>query len=118
MLLGLPVKLFLDDEHVRFQAAERLSPGWIWVTTVDRARAYLESGLDVEVLAVDNDLGEGTPEGFTLLDWLEERVYTDPEYVPPRIIQVHSMNSARAQSMRVVAQRILDKAVQTNRSVR
>lgn len=103
------MKLFLDDNYALFQTAERLSPGWTWVKTVERAKMYLDSGLEVTTLSVDNDLGEGLLEGFTLLDWLEEKVYTDPEYSPPRIISVHSMNAARLRSMQVVAQRILDK---------
>lgn len=104
------MKLLLDDDEERYLRAERISPGWTWARTVNEARALLgyKAGRFTE-LSVDNDLGEGTLEGFKLLDWLEEMVNTYPDFIAPRVISVHSMNAARIRSMQVTAQRIIEK---------
>jgi len=46
----------------------------VWVFTTAEAIALLESG-SVTWISLDNDLGEGEPEGYTVACWIEERAY-------------------------------------------
>lgn len=104
----MKTNLILDDDIERYERAAATGGCWVWVKTVPEARELLEH-VEFDHLAVDNDLGEGTPEGHTLLDWLEEMAYTTPSFRLPRSISVHSMNGGRLRSMQVAARRILEK---------
>jgi hypothetical protein len=42
-------------------------------------------------LSLDHDLGEGTPEGYEFLKWLEEKMYHNKFSHLPKI-KVHSAN--------------------------
>ena len=72
--------------------------GWTWVYTVEAAQAALQEG-SVEVLSCDNDLGSGLTEGYKLLDWLEEKAFTDPDFPIPKHIYVHSDDMAKVGAM-------------------
>jgi hypothetical protein len=84
------VKVYLDDE--------RTAPdGWAQTFTADQTIVILSSGV-VSYLSLDHDLGDdekiGT--GYDVLKWLEEKVFTNEYFIPPRTITVHSANvSAR-----------------------
>lgn len=85
------MKVFLDDE--------RDTPeGWTRTYTVEETLSLLETK-QVTELSVDNDLGENIPEGYKVLDTLEEWVHFDPSFPIP-IITVHSSNASRVQSMK------------------
>ena len=49
-------------------------------------------------ISCDNDLGEDTPEGYKLLDWLEATGYNFP-------IRIHSANPVARQKMKAIIQR-------------
>jgi len=84
------MKVFLDDE--------RTTPdGWTRVFTVEECISLLQTRT-VTHLSVDNDLGEGLLEGYTVLNFLEETVFNDPSFPIPEIT-VHSNNASRVQSM-------------------
>lgn len=53
---------------------------------------------NIEEISCDNDLGEGTPEGYKLLDWLEATGYNIP-------IRIHSANSVARQRMMLIAEK-------------
>ena len=108
------MKLILDDEtNPQWRSTRADIVGgetYVWVSTVLEALDVVTGNQGaITHLTVDNDLGEGTPEGHVLLDTIEQAVYTDPSFIPPRLISVHSKNASRLQSMRVTAQQIMEK---------
>jgi hypothetical protein len=68
--------------------------GVVWVKTAQEAIAHLESGHVVE-LSLDHDLGDAheVGDGHDVLAWIEQRVFTDDDYLPP-VVHVHSSNVA------------------------
>lgn len=86
------MKVFLDD-------LRRPPEGWVLVKTVPEVQELVKSGV-VEELSLDNDLGPGTPEGYTLVDWMAEN-----NVWPQKKPRVHSMNIIRAAYMRAVIER-------------
>lgn len=105
------MKLWLDDErdpmtygenfNVLDQATKILllygRAGWTWVKTVEDAKKVIENG-NVSVLSCDNDLGT-KQEGYQLLNWLEEKAATEPNFPIPEHIYVHSHNVDRVGPM-------------------
>lgn len=103
--MATKIKLYLDDE--------RTTPeGYVRCYTVDQCIAILATGI-VQVVSFDNDLGEGQLEGHNALSWLEEKVFTDPEFPIP-IIYIHSANQGRAPAMRQVAEKLTQMYHQQN----
>lgn len=83
------MKVYLDDE--------RPTPdGWVRCYWPDEVIALLQKG-GVTHLSLDHDLGNddrGT--GYDVVLWLEKQVHTNPEFVLPGHLAVHSANvSAR-----------------------
>ncbi len=73
------MKLWLDDL--------RAPPdGWTWVKTAAEAEALLRTG-QVTDASLDNDLGDGEPEGRRLVLWMCEH-----DVWPRESIAVHSAN--------------------------
>lgn len=91
------IRIYLDDER----EAPR---GWVRAYTVEEAKKLLLTRT-ASHLSCDNDLGEGEPEGHTLLTWLEETVHFDPTFPIP-LITVHSANAGRAPAMRQTAAKL------------
>lgn len=86
------MRVFLDDE--------RTPPdGWTLVRWPEEAIALLKTG-QVEALSLDHDLGDldDRRTGYTVLQWLEEAVFTSG-FSPPAEITVHSANSSARQKM-------------------
>jgi hypothetical protein len=92
------MKIYMDD-------ARDTPLGWQRTFTVEATIQLLETRM-VTHLSLDNDLGEGQPEGYKVLDWLEETVYNDQSFPIP-IMTVHSSNAARVQDMTRAIQSIL-----------
>jgi hypothetical protein len=93
------MKVFLDDE--------RPTPkGWTRTYSVEETIALLELR-QVQELSLDNDLGslDSKTEGFNVLNWLEETVYSDPSFPIP-IITIHSANAGRTPAMRQTAAKL------------
>jgi len=95
------MKIHLDDQHFDVDAPDR-NPGFGWelVSTVEEAKILLilNKG-NVTHLSVDNDLGENTPEGYTLIEWLcEEWFLNQVDYWPKNIV-IHSQNAVRRECM-------------------
>ena len=93
-----PTRVYLDDERV---APE----GWLQTGTVRDTINMLRTRLTTH-LSLDNDLGPGIPEGYLVLDWLEEKVHEDPTFPVPHMT-VHSQNSSRVSYMEAAIAAIL-----------
>jgi hypothetical protein len=84
------MRIYMDDE--------RQTPGgWARTYTVAATIQLLETR-EVTHLSLDNDLGDGEPEGYKVLDWLEETVYNDSTFPMPEVY-IHSANSTRVEHM-------------------
>jgi hypothetical protein len=79
------MKIYLDDERTE-------PTGWVRCRTAFEAIELLANH-DVEEISLDHDLGndEKFGTGKTVISWLEEHSFTNPEYIIP-IIHVHSAN--------------------------
>jgi hypothetical protein len=95
--MSIAMKVFLDDSR-------ETPEGWFRTYTVKETLYWLSTG-KVEEVSLDNDLGEGLAEGFTVLNELEIWIDDDPNFPIP-IIHIHSANAVRAQSMRKVAEKL------------
>lgn len=72
---------------------------WTWVKTVEEAQDILLNN-KVAVLSCDNDLGDcGITQGYKLVYWVEEQVYTNDSFNCPPIIYAHSDNVAAVSRM-------------------
>ena len=91
------MKVFLDDKR-------ETPAGWKRTYTVEETIDLLKSGR-VNVLSLDNDLGEDAQEGYKVLDWMEEEIITKG-FRPPEYIKVHSANPVRGIYMRDLIKRI------------
>ena len=99
------VKVYLDDERV---APE----GWVQTFTADQTISILSSGV-VSYLSLDHDLGDdekiGT--GYDVLTWLEEKVFTNEYFIPPKTITVHSANVSARKKMEQAIESIRIKTI-------
>jgi len=87
------MKVYLDDER---QTPE----GWTRTYNVPETIGLLQIER-VTHLSLDNDLGEGEPEGHNVLTWLEQQVFYDPSFQMP-IVSIHSANPVRVEYMKRV----------------
>lgn len=88
-----PLKLWLDD--VRSTPDD----SWLLVTTSQECIAVLAC-LKVDHLSLDHDLGEpenGT--GYDVVKWMEEETFTNPLFIPPSVILIHSANPVGRSNM-------------------
>ncbi len=91
------MKLYMDD-------ARDTPDGWTRTYTVDETINVLQTRM-VTHLSLDNDLGEDQPEGYKVIDWLEETVYNDITFPMPEVY-IHSSNASRVQYMQRALQSI------------
>lgn len=96
----MKVNIFLDD-------VRETPHGFIRTYTVDETIEELKvNNGNVGILSLDNDLGLGLPEGYFVLDWIEEQVMTNPDFIMPDMIRIHSQNSAAKVRMERVRKRL------------
>ena len=96
------MKIWLD--YLRTPPSEEGT--WCKNTTEVKALLSLSnSRWDVEVLSLDNDLGEGLDEGYTVLDWLEEKKFRNPNFAVPKKIQIHSANPVARKRMEQIIEK-------------
>ena len=110
------MRLWLDDLRDPKECVP--SMGWVrgrdpneldelvWVKTAPEAITLLETRHVVE-MSLDFDLGdrEEVGDGYMVVTWVEERVATDDDYVPP-VIHVHSSNMAGRQRLELAVRSI------------
>lgn len=86
---GTYMNVWLDDER-------KEPEGWLRVKTVEHLWHLMTSSDEViNLLSLDNDLGEGNTEGYVFLDMLEKALITNFDLfvgVVPKYISIHSMN--------------------------
>ena len=98
------MKIWLDD--IKTPPAG----GWKWLKTAEDVIDWFRLNhdvWDVEILSLDNDLGEGRDEGYKVLDWLEEKKFYVPNFVVPKKIQVHSANPVARRRMEQSIERMV-----------
>lgn len=94
------VNIYLDD-------IRQTPNGFIRTYTVEEAiEEIIKNNGNINILSLDNDLGEGVSEGYKVLDWLEEQVLTDSKFVLPDKIVIHSSNPAARRRMEMVIKKI------------
>lgn len=81
------MKLWLDDLR------EPPDDSWTWARTYAEAEQAMRS-LEVTDASLDNDLGEGEPEGRRLVHWMCEH-----DVWPRATIAVHSANPVASEYM-------------------
>lgn len=87
------MKLWLDDVRVP-------TLDWVWVKTVEDAKAYLtEYGDEITLLSLDHDLGPGG-EVYDLVKWMAEHGVW-----PAGDIYIHSANPVGVVNMRATIER-------------
>lgn len=97
--------VYLDDHR----PAPR---GWIRTYTAEETIAQLRSG-DVDELSLDYNLGpESNQTGAAVLRWIEHKIATDPDWIPPRSIRIHSTHrvgrSLMIQLLKDIRRRLLE----------
>lgn len=97
------ISIYLDDIR---PAPSGFVRTYTAAETVDLLKQCQKDGTQVHILSLDNDLGEGQPEGYTVLDWIEEQVFTDKSFVLPDVILVHSANPSAKARMEMVIERL------------
>lgn len=93
------MKIWLDDMRTPPDS------GWKWFKTANDVMDWFRLNHDVhevEILSLDNDLGEDQVEGYKILDWLEEKKFFVPDFIFPHKIQVHSANPVARRRMEQV----------------
>jgi hypothetical protein len=100
---GMPkFKVFLDDVR------DPPEDDWVVARSLTEALALIYLN-EVDVISLDNDLGENQPEGFKILDHLEEMFVEEPVFFKhhcPKEILVHSANPVRFRYMVNMIERI------------
>ena len=91
-------KLWLDDV--------RPAPDSSWVEfdniidMIGAMKRLINWSIGIEVISLDNDLGEGLEEGYKVLDWLESLL------IPVEFgIHIHTDNPVARERMRAIIQR-------------
>lgn len=84
------MRIYMDD-------ARETPNGWARTFTVEATIQLLETRTCTH-LSLDNDLGDGQPEGYKVLDWLEETIYNDVTFPMPEVT-IHSSNASRVEYM-------------------
>jgi hypothetical protein len=81
------IDVFMDDSPERHNG-----PGFVRTFNVAETIKLLKNG-NVRILSLDNDLGEGEPEGYKVVDWMiENEIY-------PQVLYLHTSNPVRREYM-------------------
>lgn len=94
------MKIWLDDQYDDENTSSRAIPkGYVGAHSVNEVKSLIEDaesrGEEIEMLDLDNDLGdysEDGGDGHKLLEWLIERETFYP-------INIHSMNTVEKENM-------------------
>lgn len=94
------MNIFLDDLRQTPLGFERT------FTVEETIKLIAQNPKKVGILSLDNDLGIGFEDGYKVLDWLEEQVFSGHEEYLPNEIVVHSANPIGGKRMRVVIEKL------------
>lgn len=104
------VRVFLDDLRSPPDGT------WVVVRTAQAALDLLKAG-GVSEISLDNDLGDGEPEGYTVANWIERQTFMNPDFRVPKV-RVHSANAVARARMTFIVERIEAEAQRRARAVR
>ena len=99
----MSISIFLDDLRQTPKGFERT---YTVPETINLIQNCQEKHVEIDVLSLDNDLGDGEAEGYTILDWMEEQFFEDESFPLPKKIVVHSDNAAARERMETVIARL------------
>ena len=88
--------------------------GFVWVKTVDELinlynKCILDTKEQINIISLDNDLGENIPEGYKFLDYIESRVILANDPLPNEI-RVHSANAVARKRMNQIINKLYKKS--------
>lgn len=79
--------------------------GWTLIRDSNQFRQAIKNGLaDIEAISFDSDLGQGSDDGYKLLDEIERMVIDGGQPLPK--LMVHSMNPVAVKRMLGVIERL------------
>ena len=98
------MKIYLDDTR------PVPNNSWTLTKTAQETIQYLIS-TNVEEISLDHDLGDDKENGtgYDVLFWIEEQVYTTINYIPPKIINIHTANVVARKKMEQSLKSIIAK---------
>ena len=99
----MSISIFLDDLRPTPKGFERT---YTVPETIELIQDCQKKNIEIDLLSLDNDLGENEAEGYTVLDWIEEQFYEDDTFQLPNKIIVHSDNAAARERMEMVIARL------------
>ena len=99
----MSISIFLDDLRQTPKGFERT---YTVPETIELIQDCQDKHIEIDVLSLDNDLGDGEAEGYTILDWMEEQFFEDESFQLPNKIVVHSDNAAARERMEMVIARL------------
>lgn len=95
------INIFLDDLRETPDGFERT------YNVADTIKSLVLNHNNVNILSLDNDLGENEVEGYKVLDWLEKEVFENGNVkFLPKTIRVHSANPVAAKRMKNIIERL------------
>lgn len=104
-LKELTIDIFLDDVRV---APEGWIPYYRAEDVISALQMWIENpatNCPIRSISLDNDLGQGAMEGYKVLDWIEEQVVTNEDFIPP-VIYIHTDNPVARKRMTSTLQQI------------
>lgn len=93
------MKVYLDD-------IRETPEGWTRTYNVQETIDLIKTG-QVTHLSLDNDLGSGLPEGWKVMEWLEEEVIQNGFTAIPQRFRFHTDNTVRRDYMKAAARSIM-----------
>ena len=107
-MMKIKIGIWLDD--IRPKPENKPGYKWFWYTTaeamIEDMKRYINwsatgvNNWEIDMISLDNDLGEGCMEGYQVLDWLESLL------IPVEFgIHIHTSNSVARERMRAIIQR-------------
>ena len=97
------ISIFLDDDR-------KTPPDFVRTFTVnetiDLIKFCQENNIAINVLSLDNYLGEFERDGYKVIDWIDEEFSLNKDFVLPKKILVHSSNLTAKQRMETVIRRL------------
>ena len=94
------INIYLEDK--------REAPGCFIQTSTapETINLLIKHKGNIGIVSLDNDLGEGLEEGRKVIDWIDEQFHTDPDFILPDAIDVHSGNGPAAVYMKKVIRKL------------
>lgn len=97
------MRIFIDD-------IRDPPEGWVLCRSIEEAKVFvMDESLMIDAISFDNDLGDGQPEGYTLLDQIEEMVFSGDSRFRYTSFKVHSANPVATRRMVSTIIRIYDR---------